>query len=84
MIDDQVHFRELGLTHKGNIRSKSRAAIAGGITSFMEIPNVTPATTTIAALEKKYHIASESSLANYAFYLGATEANFEEIKQLNP
>ncbi len=84
MIDDQVHFREPGLTHKGNIHSESRAAIAGGITSFMEMPNVTPATTTIEALEKKYHIASENSLANYAFYLGATEANIEEIKQLNP
>lgn len=84
MIDDQVHFREPGLTHKGTIASESRAAVAGGITSFMEMPNVNPATTTIEALERKYAIAQESSVANYAFYLGATEDNLEQIKLLDP
>ena len=84
MIDDQVHFREPGLTHKGSIASESRAAIAGGITSYMEMPNVSPATTTIEALESKYLIASENSVANYAFYLGATEDNIEQIKALDP
>lgn len=84
MIDDQVHFREPGLTHKGSIASESRAAVAGGITSFMEMPNVDPATTTIEALESKYAIAKQNSLGNYAFYLGATEDNLEEIKRLNP
>ncbi|MGK7906516.1 MAG: dihydroorotase [Synechococcus sp.] len=84
MIDDQVHFREPGLTHKGTIASESRAAVAGGITSFMEMPNVNPSTTTIEALENKYEIARESSLANYAFYLGATENNIEQIKRLDP
>ncbi len=83
MIDDQVHFREPGLTHKGSIASESRAAVAGGITSYMEMPNVNPATTTIAALEKKYAIAAERSYANYAFYLGATEDNLEQIKLLD-
>ena len=83
-IDDQVHFREPGLTHKGSIASESRAAAAGGITSFMEMPNVNPATTTIDALEKKYDIASKTSLGNYGFYLGATEDNLEQIKQLAP
>ena len=84
MIDDQVHFREPGLTHKGNIASESRAAVAGGITSYMEMPNVSPSTTTISALEKKYDIAKASSMANYAFYLGATEDNLDQIKQLDP
>ncbi|WP_417698244.1 dihydroorotase [Psychromonas sp.] len=84
MIDDQVHFREPGLTHKGTIASESRAAVAGGITSYMEMPNVNPATTTIAALERKFDIAEQSSLANYSFYLGATEDNLEQIKLLDP
>ena len=84
MIDDQVHFREPGLTHKGNIASESRAAVAGGITSYMEMPNVKPSTTTIEALEAKYEIASRNSVANYAFYLGATEDNIEQIKKLDP
>ncbi|WP_070965499.1 dihydroorotase [Vibrio sonorensis] len=84
MIDDQVHFREPGLTHKGSIASESRAAVAGGITSYMEMPNVNPATTTIKALEDKFEIAEQSSLANYSFYLGATEDNLEEIKRLDP
>lgn len=84
MIDDQVHFREPGLTHKGSIASESRAAVAGGITSFMEMPNVSPATTTISALEQKFDIASQNAMANYSFYLGATEDNLEQIKRLNP
>ncbi|PJG57643.1 dihydroorotase [Aeromonas cavernicola] len=84
MIDDQVHFREPGLTHKGTIASESRAAVAGGTTSFMEMPNVNPQTTTLAALEAKYQIAARSSAANYSFYLGATNDNLEEIKRLDP
>ncbi|WP_299663369.1 dihydroorotase [uncultured Psychromonas sp.] len=84
MIDDQVHFREPGLTHKGSIATESRAAVAGGITSYMEMPNVYPATTTIEALERKFTLAAESSFANYSFYLGATEANIEQIKLLDP
>ena len=83
MIDDQVHFREPGLTHKGTIATESASAIAGGITSFMEMPNVSPATTTIESLEKKYAIASQNAVANYAFYLGATEDNLEEIKRID-
>lgn len=84
MIDDQVHFREPGLTHKGTIASESRAAVAGGITSFMEMPNVNPSTTTIEALESKFEIASNTSVANYSFYLGATEENIDEIRKLDP
>ena len=84
MIDDQVHFREPGLTHKGSIATESRAAVAGGITSYMEMPNVNPATTTIEALEEKFDIAAQSSQANYSLYLGATEDNLEQIKQLDP
>lgn len=84
MIDDQVHFREPGLTHKGTIASESRAAVAGGITSFMEMPNVKPSTTSIEMLEKKLDIGANSALANYSFYLGATEANLDQIKRLNP
>ncbi|WP_417349046.1 dihydroorotase [Ferrimonas sp.] len=84
MIDDQVHFREPGLTHKGNILSESRAAVAGGITSFMEMPNVNPQTTNADALEAKYTRAAEVSVANYAFYLGATNDNLEDIRNLDP
>lgn len=84
MIDDQVHFREPGLTHKGTIASESRAAVAGGITSYMEMPNVLPSTTSIEALERKFEIAENNSLANYSFYLGATEDNLDQIKRLNP
>lgn len=84
MIDDQVHFREPGLTHKGTIASESRAAVAGGITSYMEMPNVNPATTSIDALEKKYAIGAQHSAANYAFYLGATEDNLDQIQLLDP
>lgn len=82
-IDDQVHFREPGLTHKGNIYSESRAAVAGGITSYMEQPNTKPAATTIEELEKKYQRASEASIANYSFNMGATNDNLEELKKVS-
>jgi len=84
MIDDQVHFREPGLTTKGTIFSESRAAVAGGITSYMEMPNVNPATTTIERLEQKFDLASQKSLANYSFYMGASNDNLEQIRRLNP
>lgn len=82
-IDDQVHFREPGLTHKGDIYSESRAAVAGGVTSYMEQPNTKPAATTIEELEKKYQRASEVSLANYSFNMGATNDNLEELKKVS-
>lgn len=78
-IDDQVHFREPGLTHKGNIFSESRAAVAGGVTSFMEMPNTVPPTFTQELLEQKYQIASQNSLANYSFFIGAGNDNLEEV-----
>lgn len=78
-IDDQVHFREPGLTHKADIRSESRAAVAGGITSFMEMPNTVPNTLTQALLEQKYEIASRNSLANYSFFMGASNDNIDEV-----
>ncbi len=84
MIDDQVHFREPGLTHKGDIRSESRAAVAGGITSYMEMPNTSPPTTTIDLLEEKHHIARNTSFANYSFYLGGANDNIEAVKTLDP
>lgn len=84
VIDDQVHFREPGMTHKGDIASESRAAVAGGVTSYMEMPNVNPATTTIALLEAKYARAAEVSPSNYSFYMGATNNNISEIEQVNP
>ncbi len=84
MIDDQVHFREPGLTHKGDIRSESRAAVAGGITSYMEMPNTSPPTTTIDLLEEKHRIARSTSFANYSFYLGGANDNIEAIKMLDP
>jgi dihydroorotase len=83
VIDDQVHFREPGLTHKAEIASESRAAVAGGITSFMEMPNTKPQTITIEALEEKYRRAAEVSMANYSFYLGATNDNIDEILKLD-
>lgn len=83
IIDDQVHFREPGLTHKGDIYSESRAAVAGGITSYMEQPNTKPAATTIEELEKKYTRASQVSLANYSFNMGAANDNLEELKRLD-
>lgn len=81
LIDDQVHFREPGLTHKGDIYTESRAAVAGGITSFMEQPNTVPQATTIALLEEKFALAASKSLANYSFNLGATNGNIEELKK---
>lgn len=83
VIDDQVHFREPGLTHKGSIGTESRAAVAGGITSFMEQPNTDPQTTTIAALEGKFEIAAKSAYANYSFLFGGTNDNLEELKRLD-
>lgn len=83
LIDDQVHFREPGLTHKGDIASESRAAVAGGITSFMEQPNTNPQTTTIEKLEEKFARAAETSFANYSFLFGGTNDNLEEIKRLD-
>lgn len=84
VIDDQVHFREPGLTHKGDIFSESRAAVAGGITSFMEMPNTVPNTLTQELLEEKYRIAEEKSAANYSFYMGASNDNIDEILKTNP
>jgi dihydroorotase len=84
VIDDQVHFREPGLTHKGEIATESKAAVAGGITSYMEMPNTRPQATTIEELEKKYDRAKEASMANYSFYLGATNDNINQIKRLDP
>ena len=83
-IDDQVHFREPGLTHKGDIFSESRAAIAGGITSFIEQPNTVPNAVTQELLEDKYEIASRKSHANYSFMMGGTNDNLEEILKTNP
>jgi len=84
MIDDQVHFREPGLTHKADIESESRACVAGGITSYMEMPNTKPPATNRTALEAKYARAAEVSRVNYAFYLGATNDNLEDIRTLDP
>ncbi len=83
IIDDQVHFREPGLTHKGNIATESRAAVAGGITTYMEQPNTKPQTTTLEKLEEKFAIASQQSYANYSFLFGGTNDNLEEIKRLD-
>jgi dihydroorotase len=83
LIDDQVHFREPGLTHKATINSESKAAVAGGITSFIEMPNTIPQTTTINELNKKFEIAHKSSYANYSFMFGATNSNLDEIKKIN-
>lgn len=79
MIDDQVHFREPGLTHKANIETESRAAVAGGITSFMEMPNTKPNALTQELLQDKYDIASKSAIANYSFFMGASNDNIEEV-----
>ncbi len=83
IIDDQVHFREPGLTHKGNIATESRAAVAGGITTYMEQPNTVPQTTTIAKLEEKFSMAKETSFANYSFLFGGTNDNLEQLKRLD-
>ena len=82
MIDDQVHFREPGLTHKADIATESHAAIAGGITSFMDMPNVKPPTLSLELLQQKYQAAQQRAQANYAFYLGASNDNLEVIKSL--
>ncbi|WP_228853681.1 dihydroorotase [Aegicerativicinus sediminis] len=84
LIDDQVHFREPGLTHKATIASESKAAIAGGITSFIEMPNTNPQTVTVEALEDKFEIASKSSIANYSFMLGGTNDNLDELLKVDP
>lgn len=84
MIDDQVHFREPGLEHKGDFYTESRAAVAGGVTSFFEMPNSKPTTTDYAALADKYARAAQKSLANHAFYFGATNDNLDLIRNLDP
>ena len=82
MIDDQDHFREPGLTHKADLATESAASVAGGITSFMEMPNVNPQTTNKDALKNKYGLAKDRCRANYSFYMGATNTNIEDIKSL--
>lgn len=82
-IDDQVHFREPGLTHKADIYSESRAAVAGGVTSFMDMPNTKPQTTTLENLEWKFNRAAETSVANYSFFFGGTNDNMEDIRRLD-
>lgn len=84
LIDDQVHFREPGMTYKADIYTESKAAVAGGITSFMEMPNTIPNTVKQNILEDKYDIAAETSLANYSFYFGATNDNLDEVLKTNP
>lgn len=84
VIDDHVHFREPGLTAKADINSESRAAAAGGVTSYMEMPNTVPQTTTPAALKEKFAIAAKESLVNYSFYFGATNDNYKYFAKLNP
>ena len=84
VIDDQVHFREPGLTHKGDILTESRAAVAGGVTSYMEMPNTIPQTITRELLEDKYRRASEVSAANYSFFMGVTNQNLEEVLKTDP
>src|SRR5512145_3049105 len=84
VIDDQVHFREPGLTHKGDIFTETRAAAAGGVTSFMDMPNTNPQTVTIDELNTKYRLGSEKSLINYSFLIGATNDNLGEIMKADP
>lgn len=84
VIDEHVHFREPGLTHKADIHSESRAAVAGGVTSFMDMPNTVPQTTTQELLQQKFDLAAEKSLANYSFYLGATNDNLAEVLKTDP
>ena len=83
VIDDQVHFREPGLTHKATIHTESKAAVAGGVTSFMEMPNTIPNALTINLLEDKYNIAAQTSLANYSFFMGVSNTNAEEVLKVN-
>ncbi|MFY0685937.1 MAG: dihydroorotase [Cyclobacteriaceae bacterium] len=84
VIDDQVHFREPGLTHKGEIYTEAKAAVAGGVTSYMEMPNVNPQTLTQSLLQSKYDLGREKSLANYSFYMGASNDNQDEVLKTNP
>jgi dihydroorotase len=84
IIDDQVHFREPGLTHKGDIYSETRAAVSGGVTSFMDMPNTVPQTVTIDLLDEKYKIGQDNSLINYSFYLGGTNSNLDEVMKADP
>ena len=84
IIDEHVHFREPGLTHKADVYTESRAAVAGGVTSFMDMPNTNPQTTTQELLEQKFNLAAEKSLANYSFYLGATNDNLAEVVKTDP
>ncbi len=83
LIDDQVHFREPGLTHKGEIYTEARAAVAGGITSYMEMPNTFPPAVTLELLEQKYQRAAQCSLANYSFFMGTTNHNLEELLRVD-
>jgi dihydroorotase len=84
LIDDQVHFREPGLTHKGELYTEAKAAVAGGITSYMEMPNTVPSAVTLELLEEKYTRAAEVSLANYSFYMGTTNTNLKELLRVDP
>lgn len=84
VIDDQVHFREPGLTHKGELYTEAKAAVAGGVTSYMEMPNTVPSATTVELLEQKYERAAHVSLANYSFYMGTTNHNLEQLLRVNP
>ena len=84
IIDDQVHFRDPGLTHKGDLYTETKAAVAGGVTSFFEMPNTRPQAVTIDLLEDKYNAASQKSFANYSFLMGVTNDNLDELKRLNP
>jgi dihydroorotase len=84
VIDDQVHFRDPGLTYKGDILTESRAAVAGGVTSFMDMPNTIPQTISVELLNEKYLIGSEKSLANYSFYIGATNTNLSDVMKVDP
>jgi dihydroorotase len=84
LIDDQVHFRDPGLTHKGDIYTESKAAVAGGVTSYFEMPNTKPQATTVEILEEKYTLASQKSFANYSFLMGVTNDNIDELRKLNP
>ncbi len=84
LIDDQVHFREPGLTYKADLFTESRAAVAGGVTSFMEMPNTIPNALTQELLEDKYRLAAEKSIANYSFFMGASNDNIEEVLKTNP
>ena len=84
VIDDQVHFREPGITHKADIFTESRAAVAGGITTFMEMPNTVPNALTQSLLQDKYLIAEKTALANYSFYMGVSNDNFDEVMKTDP